>query len=103
MTNKIFVGGLSWNTREDTMESLFAEVGPLSSVKIIKDRETGRSRGFGFVEFMNDGDAEAAIERLDGVELDGRNLKISIAQERAPRQDRGRSYDRDSSMSGHWQ
>ena len=82
MNHKIFVGGLSWGTKEENMERLFSEIGPLASVKIIKDRNTGRSKGFGFVEFLHTGDADLAIEKLDGIELDGRNLKISMAQEK---------------------
>ena len=88
MSRKVFVGGLSWNTKEHGLEMVFSEIGEVSSVKIITDRETGRSRGFGFVEFTSEDDANTAVERLDGIELDGRTLKVSIAQERAPRNDR---------------
>ena len=88
MSNKVFVGGLSWDSSDHSLETLFSEVGPISSVKIIMDRETGRSRGFGFVEFSNEADAATAVEKFDGVELDGRSIKVNIAQERAPRNDR---------------
>ena len=101
MSNKVFVGGLSWNTKEDTLEGLFAEVGEISSVKTIYDRETGRSRGFGFVEFSSENDALTAVEKLDGAELDGRNLKVSIAQERKPRTDRN-SGNNNRSFNSRW-
>ena len=97
MSNKVFVGGLSWNTKEPGLEMVFNEIGEVSSVKIITDRETGRSRGFGFVEFTSEEDAAAAVEKLDGIELDGRSLKVSIAQERAPRNDR---FDRGGDRGG---
>lgn len=88
MSNKVFVGGLSWGTKENGLEMMFSELGEVVSVKIITDRETGRSRGFGFVEYANSEDAASAVEKLDGIELDGRSLKVSIAQERAPRNNR---------------
>lgn len=111
MSNKVFVGGLSWSTKEETLDNLFNEIGEVSSVKIITDRETGRSRGFGFVEFTNKDDANLAVEKLDGTELDGRNLKVSIAQERAPRGDKygsgskggsGGGYNRSSGGGNRW-
>lgn len=94
MSNKVFVGGLSWNTSEHGLENFFSEVGSISSVKIITDRDTGRSRGFGFVEFTTNNEAADAVEKFDGAELDGRSLKVNIAQERAPRRDdrQGRSW-----------
>ncbi|MFK7828023.1 MAG: RNA recognition motif domain-containing protein [Oligoflexales bacterium] len=102
MSNKVFVGGLSWNTKEDALDVLFSEIGQVSSVKIITDRETGRSRGFGFIEFSDSQHAHDAVDRLDGTELDGRNLKVSMAQERAPRAggDRNRSFNNRASGGG---
>ena len=88
MSNKVFVGGLSWDTKEHGLEAVFSKFGEVTSVKIITDRETGRSRGFGFVEFTTEDAAAEAVERLDGTELDGRSVKVNIAQERAPRHDR---------------
>ncbi len=89
--NKLFVGSLSWNTTEEDLKSLFAEAGEIEEVKIITDRETGRARGFGFVTFANSEDATTAIERFDGCELDGRNIKVNVAEDkrdRGPRQKR---------------
>ena len=85
MSKKLFVGGISWGTSEDTLHSTFSQYGDLEEVKIITDRETGRSRGFGFVTFVNGQDADDAIQSLNGTELDGRNLNVNEARERAPR------------------
>lgn len=85
MAKRIFVGGLSYNTTSAELQTAFEEVGPVSSAEVITDRETGRSRGFGFVEMPNDEDAQAAIQRFDGTELDGRRLSVNEARERAPR------------------
>ena len=81
-TNKLFVGWISWNLTEQDFEEAFAEFGEVVSVKIIKDRETGKSRGFGFVEYTNTNDSSAAKEAMDGKELDGRTIKVDFAQER---------------------
>ncbi len=81
-TNKLFVGWISWNLTEQDFEEAFAEFGEVVSVKIIKDRETGKSRGFGFVEYANTTDSSAAKEAMDGKELDGRTIKVDFAQER---------------------
>jgi RNA recognition motif-containing protein len=84
--SKLFVGNLSWNTSENDLANAFGEFGSVGSAKIITDRETGRSRGFGFVEMGSSGEAQAAIEGLSGRELDGRAIQVNIAR---PRQDRG--------------
>lgn len=83
----IFVGNLSYASTEDGMRSLFEAHGEVSSAKIITDRDTGRSRGFGFVEMPNDDHARAAIAALDGADLDGRPLKVNEAR---PRREGGR-------------
>ena len=85
MSKKIYVGNLSFQTTEAGLSDCFAQHGDVESTVIIMDRETGRSRGFGFVE-MDAGSADAAIEALDGFDLDGRNLKVNEAK---PREDRG--------------
>ncbi|WP_028574482.1 RNA recognition motif domain-containing protein [Desulfonatronovibrio hydrogenovorans] len=79
MTN-LYVGNISWNTTEAQLSDLFSTYGQVLSAKIIEDRETGRSRGFGFVE-MESG-AEKAVESLNGYDLDGRNLKVNVAKPR---------------------
>jgi RNA recognition motif-containing protein len=102
MSKKLFVGGLSWNTTEETLRSAFESCGPLVEVKVITDRETGRSRGFGFVTFESPEDATNAISSLDGTELDGRNVRVSEANESpgggrgggGPRGGGGRGRDR---------
>ena len=77
---KIYVGNLSFDTSEDALRALFAQHGTVESVKLISDRETGRPRGFGFVE-MSNADASRAMQALNGKELDGRALKVNEAQE----------------------
>ncbi len=80
----IFVGNLSFSTSDTTVEELFQQHGEVHSVRLINDRDTGRPRGFGFVQ-MDKAGADSAIAALDGVELDGRNLKVNEALERKPR------------------
>ena len=85
MGKKLFVGGLSWNTNEDSLREGFERFGNVEEAKVITDRETGRSRGFGFVTFDSDEAANTAITEMDGKEFDGRSIKVNEAQERAPR------------------
>ena len=85
MGTKLYVGNLSFNTTEDTLRAAFATNGrAVKSVAILRNPETGRSRGFAFVEMGTENEAKAAIEDLDGTELDGRPLKVNEARERAP-------------------
>jgi heterogeneous nuclear ribonucleoprotein A1/A3 len=79
-TNKLFVGGISWNLDSEDLKEAFAEFGEVLSANIIKDRETQRSRGFGFVEYGTVEEAAAAKEAMDGKELDGRAVKVDFAQ-----------------------
>jgi cold-inducible RNA-binding protein len=79
MTKKLFVGNLSFQTTENDLDGLFAQVGAVESVTIINDRDTGRSKGFGFV-VMEDADAEKAIERFNGTEFNGRALTVNEAR-----------------------
>ena len=89
MNNRVYVGNVSFNSTEDSIRDLFAAYGEVVSVRMITDRETGRFRGFLFVEMATPEQAEAAIAALDGTELDGRPLKVNLARERQPRyQDR---------------
>jgi len=80
---KIYVGNLSYQATEDTMRELFAQFGQVESVAIITDRDTGRSRGFGFVEMSDDGEAEAAIAALNGQDFEGRTLTVNEARPRS--------------------
>jgi RNA recognition motif-containing protein len=79
-TNKLFVGWISWNLSSEDLKEAFGEFGEVLNANIIKDRETQRSRGFGFVEFATVEEATAAKEAMDGKELDGRNIKVDFAQ-----------------------
>jgi RNA recognition motif-containing protein len=81
----IYVGNLSYGMSEDELRDAFAAYGEVSSVKILMDRETGRSRGFGFVEMPNKGEAEAAITQLNGKDVGGRALRINEARPKEQR------------------
>ncbi|MGB7757450.1 MAG: RNA-binding protein [Salinisphaera sp.] len=83
----IYVGNLSWNTTDDDLRSAFEAFGDVSSAKVIMDRETGRSRGFGFVEMSDDNAARQAIEGMNDKDLQGRSLRVNEAR---PRDDRPR-------------
>ncbi len=83
MATSIYVGNLSWSTTQGDVESLFNAFGQVLSVNLISDRETGRARGFGFVE-MEDDDATNAISALDGKEVDGRSLRVNKAEPKKP-------------------
>jgi cold-inducible RNA-binding protein len=85
MSKKLFVGGLSWGTTDDGLHQAFARFGEIVEAKVITDRETGRSRGFGFVTFVNDEGASKAISEMDGTELDGRTIKVNEAEDKGPR------------------
>jgi RNA recognition motif-containing protein len=78
----IYVGNLPFSSTSADLEDLFGQYGQVDSAAVISDRETGRSRGFGFVEMASDDDARRAIEELDGSDLDGRNLKVNEARPR---------------------
>lgn len=94
MGTKIYVGNLSYNLSEEALNNAFAQYGAVASCKIIMDRETGKSKGFAFVEMATEGDAEAAIENLDGAELGGRNLRVNEAKPQVKRDSapRGRRW-----------
>ena len=94
-TNKLYVGGIPYRTTEDDLKTAFSEAGEVTSVSIISDRMTGRSRGFGFVEMASEAEAQAAIDRWDGKEMDGRTLSVSFARpqgDRPPRREGGGGF-----------
>lgn len=94
-TNKLYIGGIPYRSTEDELRAAFEEAGTVSSVSIITDRMTGRSRGFGFVEMADEAMAQAAIDRWDGKEFGGRTLSVSFARpqgDRPPRDDRGGGF-----------
>lgn len=80
MSNKLYVGGLSFETTEETLKELFSQAGTVNSATIILDRNSGKSRGFGFVEMSNEQEAQKAIEMFNGKELDGRNIIVDEAR-----------------------
>lgn len=86
---KLYVGNLSYNTSESSLETLFAAHGTVVSVTLINDRDTGRPKGFGFVEMGSPEEALAAKTALDGTEVDGRSIKVDNAKEQAPRRTGG--------------
>ena len=85
MGKKLFVGGLAWATDDSGLRSAFSQFGDVSEAIVITDRETGRSRGFGFVTFETDDAAETAQKAMDGTQLDGRSIAVNEANERPPR------------------
>ena len=82
MGNKLFVGGLAWATDDQSLHDAFAAHGSVQEARVITDRDTGRSRGFGFVTMSSDAEAKAAMEALDGQPIDGRTVRVNEAQER---------------------
>ena len=88
MATKLFVGSLSWGVTDDQLADFFAQAGTVVSAKVITDRDTGRSKGFGFVEMSSDEEAKAAVEKLHNQELDGRAVTVNEAR---PREERPRN------------
>ena len=82
MSKKLFVGGLAWATNDESLHSAFAQYGEVTEAKVILERETGRSRGFGFVTFAEGAAADEAMANMDGAELDGRTIRVNEAQDR---------------------
>lgn len=89
MGKKIYVGNLSYNMDDQSLGDLFAAFGTVESAKVIMDRDTGRSKGFAFVEMASDSEAATAIEKLNGTEQLGRSMNVSEAKPMAPREKRG--------------
>ncbi len=96
----LYVGNLSWNMTEDDLRNLFEQYGTVSSIKIVKDRETGRSKGFGFVEMENDGEAQNALSSLYDKEILGRKIVINEAQERPAKSGGGGGFKKRSFGGG---
>ncbi|KAK9072480.1 hypothetical protein SSX86_008914 [Deinandra increscens subsp. villosa] len=95
MSSKLFVGGLSYQTDDHSLKEAFSGFGDVVEARVITDRESGRSRGFGFVNYASDDSANEAMTAMDGQELNGRNIRVSLATERAPRTDGpGGGYNR---------
>jgi cold-inducible RNA-binding protein len=85
MEKKLFVGGLSWNTTDEGLRQAFESFGEVLDAKVIKDRDTGRSRGFGFVTFAQQDEATTAMTEMDGTTLDGKTIKVNEAQDKRQR------------------
>ncbi|ORY66016.1 uncharacterized protein BCR38DRAFT_456675 [Pseudomassariella vexata] len=83
--SKLFIGGLAWHTEEQTLRQKFEEFGPVEEAVVVKDRDTGRSRGFGFVRYAQEGDAQNAIASMNNVEFDGRTIRVDKASDTGPR------------------
>jgi RNA recognition motif-containing protein len=92
MESKLYVGNLPYSATEEELSALFGQAGTVTSVAIIKDRETGRSKGFAFVEMASDADAQKAISMLNGQSMGGRDLRVSIARPREEGGGGGRSF-----------
>jgi RNA recognition motif-containing protein len=88
MATRLFVGSLAWATNDDSLNDFFSQVGQVVSAKVVMDRETNRSKGFGFVEMSSDDEAKAAVDQLNGKDLDGRAINVSEAR---PREERPRN------------
>lgn len=84
----LFVGSLAYATTDDSLKAHFEQIGPVASARVITDRDTGRSKGFGFVEYQEESDNQKAVDQLNGKELDGRSINVSLAK---PKEDRPRS------------
>lgn len=87
MTKKLYIGNLPYSVNDTALQDLFSQAGAVDSAKVIFDKMSGRSKGFGFVEFANDSEADAAISKFDGYEIEGRSIKVSEAR---PQEDSGR-------------
>ncbi len=89
MSNKLFVGGLSWGTTDQSLHAFFSQIGNVVSASVIMDKFSGKSKGFGFVEMSSPEEAQKAIDQLNGQSLDGRAINVSEARPQAPRENRG--------------
>ena len=94
MSNKLYVGNLPYSADDEALANAFAECGTVASAKVIMDRESGRSKGFAFVEMSSETEATSAIERYNGADWDGRKMTVSIAKPMAPRENRGGGFNR---------
>ena len=98
-SQNLFIGSLAYATTDDTLKAHFEQIGPVSSARVITDRESGKSKGFGFVEFENEADNQKAVDQLNGKELDGREINVSLAR---PKEDRPRGGDGGSFRQRSW-
>jgi cold-inducible RNA-binding protein len=99
MSAKLYVGNLTFQTSSDDLRDLFSKIGTVESANVVEDRETGRSRGFGFVEMSTADEAKTAIDQLNGTDYEGRNLTVNEAK---PREDRGGGGGNRGGGGGRW-
>ncbi len=97
MAKKLFIGGLSWDTTDQSLNEFFSQIGQVLSASVVTDKFTGKSRGFGFVEMANDEDAEKAKQELNGKALDGRNIAVNDAK---PQERRENNFSRGDDRRG---
>lgn len=93
----LFIGSLAYATTDDTLKAHFEQIGEVASARVITDRDSGRSKGFGFVEFVDDASNQKAVDELDGKDLDGRAINVSLAR---PKEDRPRRDDNGGGNGG---
>lgn len=96
----LFIGSLAYATTDDSLKAFFEQIGVVASARVVTDRESGRSKGFGFVEFENEDDNQKAVDQLNGKELDGRTINVSLARPREDRPQREFSGNRDGNGGG---
>lgn len=99
----LFIGSLAYATTDDTLKAHFEQIGEVSSARVITDRDSGRSKGFGFVEYVNEADNQKAVDQLDGKDLDGRTISVGLARpkEDRPKRDFNGSSDRGGDRGGN--
>ena len=99
----LFIGSLAYATTDDTLKAHFEQIGEVASARVITDRDSGRSKGFGFVEMVNEADNQKAVDQLDGKDLDGRTISVGLARpkEDRPRREFGGSNDRGGDRGGN--
>ncbi len=101
MAKRLYVGNLPYSTTDDDLRSLFSQAGTVEEATVMSERDTGRSRGFGFVEMATDADAENAVRMFDGYTMDGRQLRVNPAMEREERGTGGGGYRRGGGRGGY--
>jgi RNA recognition motif-containing protein len=101
MATKLFVGSLAWATTDDSLAAFFSQAGTVTSARVITDRATGRSKGFGFVEMSNDDEAQKAIAELNGKDLDGRTIVVNEARPMEPRDNNRGGFGGGRSSGGY--
>ena len=102
MAHKLFVGGLSFSTSTERLREVFEQAGAVESAAVVTDRDTGRSRGFGFVEMATAAEADTAVKKLNGQEVDGRTLKVELAKPPGSGGGRGDGRGGGGGRGGRW-